>query len=67
MIKVDVAPVIMRRTEEGKRLRKAYEHGLIHHGFNEHRVMDVHWGGVQHDFYGIKRFSDMRGISIRST
>ena len=45
MIKVDVAPVIMRRTEEGKRLRKAYEHGLIHHGFNEHRVMDVHWGG----------------------
>ena len=45
MKRIDVAPVVMKRTEEGKRLRKAYEAGKIHHGFNEHRVMSVHWGG----------------------
>ena len=60
MKRIDVAPVVMKRTEEGKRLRKAYEAGQIHHGFNEHRVMSVHWGGgVQYDFYGYKRFSNM--------
>ena len=46
MKRIDVAPVVMKRTEEGKRLRKAYEAGKIHHGFNEHRVMSVHWGGA---------------------
>lgn len=28
----------MIRTEEGKRLRKQYESGEIHHGYNEHRI-----------------------------
>lgn len=31
----------MVRTEEGKRLRKQYESGEIHHGFNEHREMKL--------------------------
>ena len=34
----------MIRTELGKKLRKDYESHKIHHGFNEHRVMEV--GGV---------------------
>lgn len=33
-----VADIIrMERTEEGKALRKDYEAGRLHHGFNEHR------------------------------
>lgn len=31
----------MVRTELGKSLRKEYESHAIHHGFNEHRVMDL--------------------------
>lgn len=31
----------MIRTELGKKLRKDYESHKIHHGFNEHRVMEV--------------------------
>lgn len=34
----------MIRTELGKKLRKDYESHKIHHGFNEHRVMEV--GGI---------------------
>ena len=36
----------MVRTEEGKRLRKAYENGEIHHGFNEHREAESRADGV---------------------
>lgn len=46
MERIDISPVVMKRTEQGKKLRKAYESGQIHHGFNEHRIMDVHWGGA---------------------
>ena len=42
MKRINISPVVMKRTEEGKKLRKAYESGQIHHGFNEHRIMDVH-------------------------
>lgn len=31
----------MVRTEEGKKLRKAYESGEIHHGFNEYRQAEL--------------------------
>lgn len=34
----------MVRTELGKMLRKDYESHKIHHGFNEHRVMEVGGG-----------------------
>lgn len=33
----EVAALRMQRTEEGKALRKDYESGKIHHGFNEYR------------------------------
>ena len=31
----------MVRTEQGKRLRKAYENGTMHHGFNEYRMPEI--------------------------
>lgn len=34
---LDAQSVKMIRTEEGRRLRKEYESGEIHHGFNEYR------------------------------
>lgn len=41
---VNAYSVRMVRTELGKMLRKDYESHKIHHGFNEHRVMEV--GGM---------------------
>ena len=40
-ILVETKPIRMVRTEEGKTLRKAYESGEIHHGFNEHRKAEI--------------------------
>lgn len=42
--RINVYSIRMVRTELGKMLRKDYESHKIHHGFNEHRVMEV--GGV---------------------
>lgn len=42
--KINAYSIRMVRTELGKMLRKDYESHKIHHGFNEHRVMEV--GGV---------------------
>ena len=42
--RINVYSIRMVRTELGKMLRKNYESHKIHHGFNEHRVMEV--GGV---------------------
>ena len=42
--RINVYSIRMTRTELGKMLRKDYELHKIHHGFNEHRVMEV--GGV---------------------
>lgn len=36
----------MVRTETGKKLRKAYEGGEIHHGFNEYRVPEIRPDGL---------------------
>ena len=36
----DAQSLRMVRTEEDKALRKAYENGEIHHGFNEHRTAE---------------------------
>lgn len=41
MQRICVWAVTMSRTEIGKRLRKQYESGLIHHAFNEYRYMTV--------------------------
>lgn len=42
---LDVNAIRMVRTEEGKRLRKDYENGTIHHGFNEHRQAELREDG----------------------
>lgn len=39
-------PLRMVRTEEGKALRKDYEAGNIHHGFNEYREPECRMDGV---------------------
>ncbi|MBO7733932.1 MAG: hypothetical protein J6S67_15315 [Methanobrevibacter sp.] len=39
--RINAYSIRMVRTELGKMLRKDYESHKIHHGFNEHRVMDV--------------------------
>lgn len=38
---VEVSAIRMVRTDEGKKLRKAYESGEIHHGFNEYRQAEL--------------------------
>jgi DNA (cytosine-5)-methyltransferase 1 len=38
--KIDTQSLRMVRTEEGKALRKAYESGEVHHGFNEYRTAE---------------------------
>jgi site-specific DNA-cytosine methylase len=43
---MDAQSLRMVRTEEGKALRKAYESGEIHHGFNEHRTAEPRTDGV---------------------
>lgn len=43
---VSVSALRMVRTEEGKALRKAYEAGEIHHGFNEYREFEPRTDGV---------------------
>ena len=35
-----MAMIRMVRTERGKALRNAYERHEIHHGFNEHRMIE---------------------------
>lgn len=41
----NVAALRMVRTEEGKRLRKAYEAHEVHHGYNEHREAEPRTDG----------------------
>lgn len=43
---INVSALRMVRTEEGKRLRKAYEAGEVHHGYNEHREAEPRLDGV---------------------
>jgi hypothetical protein len=42
--RIDAFSTRMFRTELGKMLRKDYESHKIHHGFNEHRVMEIGGG-----------------------
>lgn len=43
---IEPAAVRMVRTEDGKKLRKAYESGEITHGFNEHRKAEPRTDGI---------------------
>ena len=43
---IEPAAVRMVQTEDGKKLRKAYESGQITHGFNEHRKAEPRTDGI---------------------
>lgn len=52
---IDAQAVRMVRTEEGKALRKDYENGTIHHGFNEHREMELRKDGVSNTLSTVQK------------
>ena len=52
---VDASAVRMVRTEEGKALRKEYELGAVHHGFNEHREMELRTDGVSNTLSTVQK------------
>lgn len=52
---IDAQAVRMARTEEGKALRKDYENGTIHHGFNEHREMELRKDGVSNTLSTVQK------------
>ena len=51
----DAQAIRMVRTEEGKALRKEYESGTIHHGFNEHREMELRKDGVSNTLSTVQK------------
>lgn len=51
----DAQAIRMVRTEEGKALRKEYESGTIHHGFNEHREMELRTDGVSNTLSNVQK------------
>lgn len=51
----DAQAIRMVRTEEGKALRKEYESGAIHHGFNEHREMGLRTDGVSNTLSTVQK------------
>lgn len=55
MIIEDAQAIRMVRTEEGKALRKEYESGAIHHGFNEHREMELRNDGVSNTLSTVQK------------
>ena len=55
MIIEDAQAIRMVRTEEGKALRKEYESGAIHHGFNEHREMELRTDGVSNTLSTVQK------------
>lgn len=55
MILEDAQAIRMVRTEEGKALRKEYESGAIHHGFNEHREMELRTDGVSNTLSTVQK------------
>lgn len=48
MERVNIYPLSWIRTDTGRKLRKAYEKGIIHHGFNEYREMQIDHSGICH-------------------
>ena len=56
---MDAEGIRMVRTEEGKALRKAYESGEIHHGFNEYREPEVREDGVSNTITTIPKDTEI--------
>lgn len=53
--KMNAQSLRMVRTDEGKALRKAYESGEIHHGFNEHRTAEPRTDGVSNTITTVQK------------
>lgn len=51
----DAQAIRMVRTEKGKALRKDYESGIVHHGFNEHREMELREDGVSNTLSTVQK------------
>lgn len=51
----DAQAVRMVRTEEGKALRKQYENHELHHGFNEHREMELREDGISNTLSTVQK------------
>lgn len=51
----DCNAVRMIRTEEGKKIRKDYENGIVKHGFNEHKEMDLRNDGVSNTISTVQK------------
>lgn len=54
-ILTDAQAVRMVRTEEGKALRKQYENHELHHGFNEHREMELRKDGISNTLSTVQK------------
>lgn len=52
---VEANAIRMVRTEEGKNLRKDYENGTVHHGFNEHREMELRSDGLSNTLSTVQK------------
>lgn len=60
----------MVRTEEGKKLRKAYEAHEIHHGYNEHRQAEPRTDGLCNTITTVQKDNhilEVEGIEEKST
>lgn len=51
----DVSALRMVRTEEGKKMRKDYESGKIHHGFNEYREAEPREDGCSNTLSTVQK------------
>lgn len=64
------AALRMVRTEEGKKLRKAYEAHEVHHGYNEHRQAEPRTDGLCNTITTVQKDNhilEVEGIEEKST
>lgn len=58
---IEPAAVRMVRTEDGEKLRKAYENGQIKHGFNEYRKAEPRTDGITGVITTVEKSCAIRG------
>jgi DNA (cytosine-5)-methyltransferase 1 len=61
---LDVIPLRMVRTEEGKNIRKLYETGKIHHKFNEYREVELRTDGLINTITTVQKDNTLCEVSI---
>lgn len=67
---IEAAALRMVRTEEGKKLRKAYEAHEVHHGYNEHRQAEPRTDGLCNTITTVQKDNhilEVEGIKEKST